>query len=315
MTKTRVSGRKSEGQVNRAPRSGSWRAGRWIVRVGCFLILSLTAAYSQLSVNIEVKRRAYVRYEPILVTVSITNLAGRDLVLEDGSTQWFGFTVTHGDKDTLISPRNPDYKLDPLNIKLGETVKHTINLNELYPITELGFYRVKANIYCKAYDQYFTTRMANLDVSDGRTIWKQSVGVPETMPHAGEIHEFSLISAVGAAHQYLYARITDPSSGRVFGCYRLGHLLDGTTPDAQFDTTNTLHVFQLAAPKTYTLTQLGVNGEVYGQWIYDAPKLKPMLRRDATGNLEIVGAKRRPDAVAGATPAPKLSDRPPGLPK
>jgi hypothetical protein len=277
--------------------------------------LLLAGARAQLNVNLEVKRRLYVRYEPVLVTVSITNVAGRDLVLEDGASQWFGFSVAHGDKDTIISPRNPDYKLEPLELKLGETVKRTINLNELYPINELGLYRVKANIYCKAYDKYFSTRIANIDVEDGHVVWKQTVGVPDTLPRAGEMHEYALLSAVGSAHSYLYARISDPSSGKVFGCYRLGHLLDGTTPDVQLDSTNTLHVLQLVGPKIYTLTQLGLNGEVYGQWIYDAPKVKPFLRRDGTGNLEIVGATRRPEPVKGATPAPKLSDRPPSLPK
>lgn len=288
---------------------------RLVLAVLLLASLLCTAAQAQLQVNLEVKRREFIRYEPILVTVSVTNLAGRDLVLEDDASPWFGFTITHGAGETLISPRNPNYHLDPLDIKLGETVKRTVNLNDLYPISELGFYRVKANIYCKAYDKYFSTRIANLDISDGRTIWKQAVGVPETMPNAGAMHEFTLLAAVGSAHQYLYARITEPDSGRVFGCYRLGHLLEGAPPEAQFDTTNTLHVLQLAAPKTYKLTQIGPNGEVYGQWIYDAPKLKPFLRRDATGNLNIVGATRRPEADPRATPAPKLSDRPPGLPK
>lgn len=280
------------------------------------LLVSLTAAsHAQISVNIEVKRRNYVRYEPILATVSITNLAGRDLNLEDGTAPWFGFTVQHGDKETIISPRQPDYHLDPLFLKLGETVKRQVNLVELYPIGELGFYRIRADIYCKEYNKFFSSRIANLDVSEGQVLWKQVVGVPETMPRAGEMHEFALLNAIGTAHQYLYCRVSNPETGAVFGCYRLGHLLDGAPPDAKFDTTNTLHVLQLVAPKTYSLTQVGVNGEVFGQWIYDAPKLKPFLRRDSTGGLEIVGASRRAEPGAGATPAPKLSDRPAGLPR
>lgn len=279
------------------------------------LLCFVAGAHAQLSVNLEVKRRNFVRYEPILITVSITNLAGRDLVLEDGASPWFGFTVFYGDAQTVISPRNPDYHLDPIDLKLGETVKRTINLIDLYPISELGFYRVRANIYSAAHDKYFSTRTANLDIEDGRTIWKQVVGVPETFPNSGAMHEFRLISAIGGSHNYLYARITEPDSGKVFGCYRLGPLIDNTQPDIQFDTTNTLHVLLLIAPKTYTLTQIGVNGQVYGQWTYDAPKFKPALRRDGSGNLEIVGATRRAAPVAGATPAPKLSDRPPGLPR
>jgi len=280
-----------------------------------FLVLLVSAAHAQLSVNLDVKRRNFLRYEPILVTVSITNLAGRDIVLEDGASPWFGFTVLHGDAQTIISPRNPDYHLDPMELKLGETVKRTINLIDLYPISEVGFYRVRANIYSAAHDKYFASRTANLDLEDGRTIWRQVVGVPDTFPNAGAMHEFRLIAAIGGAHNYLYARISEPDSGKVFGCYRIGPLIDNTQPDLQFDTTNTLHVLLFVAPKTYTLTQIGVNGEIFGRWTYDAPKSKPIIRRDATGNLEIVGAKRRAEPVVAATPAPKLSDRPPGLPR
>ena len=185
------------------------------------LFVVISGASAQLTVNLEVKRRNFLRYEPILVTVSITNLAGRDVMLQDGATSWFGFTVTHGASDSLISPRDPDYSLDPIQIKLGETVKRTVNLCELFPISELGLYRVRANIYSSAYDKYFPSRTANLDIEDGRVLWKQVVGVPETMRNAGEMHEYTLINATGRAHSYLYVRISAPSTGRVFGCYRL----------------------------------------------------------------------------------------------
>jgi hypothetical protein len=277
----------------------------------------LCTGHAQLSVNIDVKRRTYIRYEPVLATVSITNLSGRDLILEDGSAPWFGFSITQGDGETLLSPRNPGYRLDPLPLKLGETVKRQVNLVDLYPITEYGIHRVKAVIYSKDYDKFFASRTANLDISEGRLLWKQSVGVPETMPRAGQIHQFELLSAHGVSRQFLYCRVSHPETAIVFGCYRLGYLLDGAQFDAKFDATNTLHVLQLIGPKTYTLTQIGVNGEVFGQWVYDAPRSKPFLRNDGTGNLTIVGATRRVAAAKNEPDAPpaKLSDRPPGLPR
>ena len=284
-----------------------------------FLVLLALAfastAQAQLSVSLEIKRRTYLRYEPILATVTISNLAGRDLMLEDGASPWFGFTVEHGSDRTVLSPKRPDYQLEPLEIKLGETVKRTVNLLDLYPIAELGLHTIHATIYLAAADKYFRSRPEALDIEDGRTIWRQSVGVPETFPNAGATHEFSLVSAVGGAHNYLYVRIREPDTGKVFGCYRIGPHIDGAQPSLHFDTTNTLHALVLNAPKTYTLTQIGVNGQVYGQWVYDAPKSRPELRRDESGNLEIVGATRRKAPDANATPAPKLSDRPVGLPR
>src|SRR4029434_2271533 len=100
----------------------------------------ITGASAQVNVNIEVKRRTYIRYEPLLVTVTVSNLSGRDLMLEDGESQWFGFTVLHGDSQTLIPPRDRNYALEPMELKIGETVKRTIMLNQLYPISEFGIH-------------------------------------------------------------------------------------------------------------------------------------------------------------------------------
>jgi len=276
----------------------------------CALASSLQA---QVNVNIEVKKRTFIRYEPLFVTVSIANLSGRDLTLEDGETQWFGFTVLQGATDTVISPRNPDYRLDPRELKIGESVKRTVDLNRLFPLSEYGIHRIRATIYVKELSQFFSSRTANIDITEGRTVWKQVVGVPDTMPNAGGMHEVALLSAQGTSHEYLYCRITNPKTGGVLCMYKVGHLIDHTQFQAQFDATNTLHILHLVGPKTYTLTEIGVNGEMHGQWIYDAPKYKPTLRRDSTGNLDIVGATRRVETAKGA-PAPKLSDRPAGLP-
>jgi hypothetical protein len=275
----------------------------------------IVGASAQVNVNIEVKRRTYIRFEPLLVTVSITNLSGRDLMLEDGEAPWFGFTVLQGDSETLISPRDPDYHLDPLELKIGETARRTVNLNQLFPISEYGIHRIRATIYVKSLNKYYTSRGANIDITEGRTLWKQTVGVPDTMPNAGRMHEMTLLALQGTQHRYLYCRVTDSDSGDVLCMQRLGHLIDSTQFDAKFDATNTLHVLQLIGPKTYTLSQVGVNGEIHGQWFYDAPKTKPFLRPDGTGNLEIVGASRRVEAAKNAAPVPKLSDRPANLPK
>jgi hypothetical protein len=278
------------------------------------LLLAASAAHAQLNVGIEVKKRTYVRHEPLLVTVTLENLTGRDLMLSDGEAPWFSFVVMHGEEKTILPPRNPDYKLEPYELRIGETVKRTVNLVDLYPITEYGIHRIRATIYVKSLNQFFSSKTANIDISEGRTVWKQVVGVPETMKNAGDMHEFTLLAAQGSQHQYLYCRVTDPGTGKVFGMYKIGHMIDGSQFDAKFDATNTLHVLHLIGPKTYSLTQIGPNGEVHGQWTYDAPKFKPSLRRDPTGNLDIIGATRRVEAAKNLPPPPKASDRPPGLP-
>jgi len=59
------------------------------------LFLVATTARGQIQVDLKFKRLQYIAFEPVLATVTITNLAGRDVELhDDGDQPWFGFEVT-----------------------------------------------------------------------------------------------------------------------------------------------------------------------------------------------------------------------------
>src|SRR4051812_19696214 len=103
------------------------------------LLCAVTAvpAHAQIGIGVEIKRRLHLRYEPMIATVRIQNLSGRDLVLHDEEQPWFGFDITGVNTDSIVSPRNQEYKLDPLELKVGETVKRSVDLTQLYAISEL----------------------------------------------------------------------------------------------------------------------------------------------------------------------------------
>ncbi|MEO8352674.1 MAG: hypothetical protein ABI680_13130, partial [Chthoniobacteraceae bacterium] len=230
----------------------------------------------------------------------------------------FSFQIVRGNGE-LLSPNNPDYHLDPLEIKLGETLKRQVDLVQLYPITEYGLHKVRAVVYSKEFDKYFESNPINVEISDGRVIWSQSVGVPETLPNAGRTHRIELLTAQSGDHRYLYCRVTDENSNVVYCTTRLSHLIDRAKPQVQLDATNTIHVLNYLGPKTYQLSMIGVNGEALGQTLYNAPKYRPILKRDEVGTISVLGATAQENvAVAGGKTSgsvPKLSDRPPGLPR
>ena len=274
-------------------------------------------AHGQLAIAFDIKRRTFLRYEPLVATVRITNLSGRDLMLHDDEQPWFGFDVKVLNSETTLSPRNPDYRLDPLEIKIGETVKRTVDLTQLFALSELGEYKIKATIFAKPLNQLFSSKPSIITIVEGKVLWHQTVGVPDTLANAGQNHTIKLLEFPDDK-RYLYVRVEDEEQAYVFCTRRLGHMIDGTTPQLQLDTTNNLYVLHLIAPKTYLLTNIGVNGEWLGQYQYTAPKAKPFLRRIADGSIQLVGAHRDAAQAAGAVAAgaapPKISDRPPGLP-
>ncbi len=281
------------------------------------LLAGATPAHAQLKVTLELKRPFYVRFEPLVATVKISNNAGRDLVLSDEAVPWFSFQIKHGGTE-LLSPRNPDYHLDPLEIKIGETMKRQVDLVQLYPVTEYGLHNIRAVVYSKELDKYFESNAVNIEISDGRVIWSQSVGVPETLPNAGQTHRVELLTTQSGDHRYLYCRVMDEQTQEVFCTSRLGHVIDRTKPQVQLDATNTIHILNYLGPKTYQLSIIGVNGESLGQTIYNAPKYRPILKRDGAGTISVLGATAQENVAAAAgpsAPVPKLSDRPPGLPR
>jgi len=280
-------------------------------------LASILPARAQIAVEISIKQRLFIQHEPVLATVTITNQTGRDITLEDTRQgQWFSFQIT-GEGDHFIAPRDPDYHLDPLPIRAGETLKRTVNLGQLYSLGDFGIYRVRANIYFGAQDKYFGSKPTHIEITEGRIMWRKTAGVPEGMEGAGKTRVFSVLAHQRGEQNVLYVRVEDQESGTVFCTSPLGRMIDGVVPQMQFDSGNNLYVLQLVAQRSFVLSKIGVNGEFVGQSHYSAPKARPFLRKQPDGSLQLVGGKREQIAQnrADLPPPPKLSERPPGLPK
>lgn len=276
-------------------------------------VLTLSAS-AQLEVSIDLARTLYMRGEPIEATVTIRNLAGKDVLLRDmPGHQWFGFEVERG-KDNPIGPFDPNYRNTPVSILSGESVERKVNLLKLYPVNEFGGYKVQAAIYFAETGKYIVSQRLPIEVTDGKTVWSQTVGVPQNQDGGGSYREMELLSFQLPKERALYARVTDQTTGDILCTYPLGHMLMGMKPSTEFDGQNNLHVLHMVAPNVYWLSKIGVNGEWLGQAVYDSPKGRAMLRKDPDGTLSIIGAKRKAERPAGAPPIPKLSERPVAIP-
>ena len=284
-----------------------------------FLLLAASmlagwSARAQITVDLQIKRRLFMINEPILATVSVTNQTGREVMLADTQEggPWFSFQIANTD-GRQVPPRNANYELQPMMMHIGETVKRTVNLNELYTLGDFGAYHVKASIYYAAAGKYFASRPRPLELTDGQVIWKQTVGTPEGTP-GDQNRTWSLLTMEMDGTKMLYLRLQGQESGTIYACYNLGRMVAGFMPDAKFDGGNNLAVLHLIAPKTYSLSRVAIDGAFQGQATYVTPKSQPFLRRQGMA-LQIVGAVRQDPAVAQARPdnLPKISDRPTGF--
>jgi hypothetical protein len=290
------------------------------LRLLLLIAASLTlvgAAQAQITVTLGIKQRFHILHEPVIATAVVTNLTGRDITLADTPQfQWFGFRITAPD-DQMVAPRDLHYKLPPLSVKAGETVKRSVNLTQLYELGDVGTYRIQATIYFDGLDKFFASKPTHIEINNGQVIWRRVAGVPEGQPGAGQMRVFTLLAHQRGEVKTLYVRVESQDDGTIFCTFPAGRLLDGVPPQAEFDSGNNLHILQLIGNRAYVLTKVSANGEFGGQTNYAAPKTRPTFRRLADGTLQIIGGRKEETLAQNpnaAGPPPKLSDRPVGLP-
>lgn len=282
-----------------------------------FLLACLVAPWvplhGQVAVDMKIGRSLYIVYEPLIATVSIRNLSGRELFLsDDGPTPWFGFQVTT--RDGLPVPsRHGNYSLDPMLLGPGETIHRQVNLTPLYPLDSFGGYRIQASVHDPQSKRFYSSRPTLVEITDGRVLWQRTVGVPED----GSRRTITLLSHRLPNSTGLYLRIQDEDGGRVYCTHRLGRLVSFGPPEIELDIHNEIHVLQMRAPNSFLYSHIGLGGEIRQRTAYEAEHgVRPALRRDDNGRVAVIGGREfDPTEPAFETTVPSLADRPVPMPQ
>lgn len=280
------------------------------------LALLLPSASAQLQVEIGFKRTLYLAYEPLIASVSITNLSGNSLNLRDSDGQhWFGFQIETLD-GRPVAPHDSRHTNPPLLLEPGQKLTRAVNITPLYPISEYGGYRVRAAIHAPSLNRSFTSSPLNVEITEGRSIHKKTVGVPANQPGGGGLREINLLTHRLPSSTQLYLRIVDPDRGVVHCTHRLGRLVSYGTPDIVLDRNNQIHVLQNVAPKSFLYSHIGLNGEVLARKTYQQNLKRPTLLRTSDDRIAVAGATEfDPQAIEEKKQAtPSISDRPVPLP-
>lgn len=280
-----------------------------------FVLCGAEHAAAQVRVGLSFKRKLFVLYEPIVAAVTIENMSGRPLVLESiGQQRWFGFSIETGD-GRPVPPVDPNYDVERVAIAPGEKLRRAVNITPLFPLQEFGSYSVKASIYVDAFQRYFSSPPEIIEVTEGRPIWQEVVGVPggDGPP---ELRTITLLSHRLSRSTRLYARIEDKARGKIYAMHQLGTFLSFGKPEVKLDVRNEIHVLQNSAPKQFLYTHLGLDGEVLAQQIYRDAGVRPSLVKDGHGQVAVVGGRPYTpgEEEAAAEASDKAGDRPVPLP-
>ncbi len=286
---------------------------RTLAVVAALIVLWTATASAQVQVDIKFRRTLYMMYEPLICTVTIKNMSGRTLDLADTPRdKWFGFQIQSTD-GRPVPPMNTDYQNEPMQIEAGKTLSRAVNLTPLFPF-EFGTYRVQATVFSAQLGKYFSSPQLNVEITEGRKIYEETVGVPSGAG-SGASRTFTLLVHRLPSSTVLYLRVRDPDAGRIFCTTPLGRFVTYGSPDVMFDPANNIHILQNAAPKIFLHSQVDINGKVTKQQAIQVDKTKPYLARKEGGAIVAVGGTPfDPNATPPEQKLPKLNDRPVPLP-
>ena len=284
----------------------------WLVTL--LLLIVPIASQAQIQVDVAFKRSLYMLYEPLICAVTITNLTGNTLSLADSPREkWFGFQIETVDGRPL-PPNDPSYRNQPVEIGAGQRLRRLINLTPLFPLGEFGTYRVRATIFSAELGRYFVSPQLNVEITEGRQLWQQTVGVPEDAGE-GKTRTFSILAHRLPRTTMLYLRVEDKEAGIVYCTTQLGRYITFGSPDVQIDGGNHIHILQNTAPKAFLYSHFDINGKVIKQQAYQLVQSRPYLVRKEDASVVVAGGTPYdPKATPPEQQLPKLSDRPVPLP-
>src|SRR5580765_122091 len=303
----------SRGGMNIAASCMRWPKLRRGLPYACVLLFT-AAAEGQIQVDLKFKRMQYIAYEPVMATLAITNLAGRDVDLHDANGQsWLGFEVT-GNEDQPITLLSTETAQPPLKIEAGQRVTRQIDLASLYPVHDFGAYHVRTHVYFADLAKFFYSGTRVFEVTDARPIWQQSVGIPDGVAAAGDVRTYSLLTNRFPDHTSLYVRVQDKDTGIVYATYSLGRSIAFEQPQAEIDRANQLHVLHCAAPRAWSYARIGLNGQLLTHSSFMETQTRPHLVHSGNGEIAVHGGIAEAPSKNSGSKAPKLSARPPGAP-
>jgi hypothetical protein len=280
----------------------------------CVFLFAI-AAEGQIQVDLKFQRLQYIAYEPVVATVTLTNLAGRDIELHDANGQsWLGFEIT-GSEDQPITLLSTENAQPALKIEGGQRVTQQIDLGSLFSVHDFGAYHVRTHVYFADLAKFFYSQTRVFEVTDARPIWQQTVGIPDGVAAAGNVRTYSLLTNRFPDHTSLYVRVQDKDTGIVYATYSLGRSIAFEEPQTEIDRANQLHVLHCAAPRAWSYSRIGLNGELLTHSSFMETKTRPRLVHSANGEVAVHGGVADTTAQSSRSKAPKLSARPPGLPK
>lgn len=299
-------------QSTGAQRRGSPRIHLFSFLITLLSLLACNQAHSQVMVRLKMNKGNYILNEPVTATVTITNHAGRELVLRgDGTRSWLSFQLSANAR-VIPSVRRMNYR--PVVVPAGQTVARQVSISSSYSLGQMGNYTCLAmvNMPGTGLNSYSSNRV-HFTIANGRTAWLQRAGIPGA---PGEIREYKLLTFTGNRSMELFAQVNSANTGANVRTVPLGKILSFRKPRGTLDGGNNMHAIYQVKPNLFTHTCISPKGAVLSSEQYKrGASGDPRLETFSNGQVVVQGGIAF-DAAAAEVERKKIhniTDRPSGV--
>ncbi len=258
------------------------------------MVLGAPCAWAQLSVQVKPIRDQYLKHEPVMAVVTITNRSGRPLSFVSRTEgrlahSWLDFSMRNTRGEEMVKMTRKVFR--KAVIPAGQSVARRVNLGSMFDLSKVGNYAFTAHVRQPGVeDSGFVSNSGHVTVGNGSVMFQQSFGVPKSpVPK----REYRVLTFNDGKKISIYSQVMDMGTGRALSTTRLSEYLPFVRPQQAIDRQNHLHVLYLAKPQIYVHVSISPSG-VLGKVKY--------FKRVRTGAARLVTFTDGKVKVAGALP-------------
>lgn len=264
-----------------------------------FLFASI-ASQAQIGMKMTAEHERFLRYEPIVLRLSLRNYSGNTLVFgenEHGQGKLvFTVVAQSGHIVSAIDPKaNP---MAGLVFAPGQSRELTITLNAIFDLQKNDFYNVTAYVDHNRLPQAFASNEVTFEVREGILLSTKTIGLPTTKnDELIKSIQASLMRFNDGVGEIYCLRVEDDD--KVYGTFRIGPYISGSRPQLDADGSSAIHVLVQVRPKLYSYAVYSVIGgeaKMRQQRYYVPENGVPTISR-APGYLKILYAKQAVEGV------------------
>lgn len=276
-----------------------------LILAGVFLSVP---AFARISIGLESDRKSYIQYEPINITVKLTNYTGNTLNFGDENKPKGSFKLLigrkskYGERDKIVE-RNDI--VGNLRLRAGTTRTLTFQVNNMYNFHDAANYRIRAQIGHQRLGDDYQSSAVNIDVRSGINVWTRTIGVPSYEDVEEKVVKRSdgdgeqpiqkrdvSLRRVHLAGEEIYAlRVEDEE--RVYNVARLGKFIHGNKPMCRVDAMSNIFTLIQVKSKLFACKIFDFNGNLMEEDYYVSETTVPALHRSpSTGTVTVVGGRK-----------------------